>query len=248
MITLITDIDGTLLGDPVGLAGLNGFINSNMNAFRLVYATGRNYDEFMDAVENGGLIEPEAVVLATGSEVRFRSAGAYKIDTDWSARMGATGFNPARIMRALGGIKGLMLQPVILPNKVSYVFTENDYTGITAAVYEKLAEAGLDTRLIASHSYYLDVLPKGCDKGKAAQFVCERNGIDLYDVVVAGDSENDLDLLLAFYHGIMVGNARRELREALEGRDIYRAKQGFAAGVLEGLKHFIADNKLRLEP
>ncbi|MGD0566730.1 MAG: HAD-IIB family hydrolase, partial [Candidatus Goldiibacteriota bacterium] len=92
--------------------------------------------------------------------------------------------------------------------------------------------------VITSHGIYLDILPENCDKGKAARYTAEKFGITEDDVVVAGDSGNDVDMFSSFTKGIIVGNAREEMTAVLKDSGHYRAKAHYASGVLEGLIHY----------
>lgn len=56
-------------------------------------------------------------------------------------------------------------------------------------------------------------------------------------VVVSGDSGNDVDMFIPPFRGIIVGNADADLR-VLAGPHVYQAQARYAAGVLEGLQHW----------
>ena len=56
---------------------------------------------------------------------------------------------------------------------------------------------------------------------------------------MAGDSANDLDMFVAPFKGIVVGNAEAVLRDlATQHEYIYQARATHAAGVLEGLRYW----------
>jgi sucrose-phosphate synthase len=61
-------------------------------------------------------------------------------------------------------------------------------------------------------------------------------------VIVAGDSGNDRSMFDAYAYGVVVGNAKPELKQLQEelGSDtaVYFAERSYAAGVLEGLRHY----------
>ena len=59
-------------------------------------------------------------------------------------------------------------------------------------------------------------------------------------VIVAGDSGNDATMFDEGFRGIIVANAKPEL-QALRGPRIYRAAQSYAAGVIEGLDHWLVE-------
>ena len=100
-----------------------------------------------------------------------------------------------------------------------------------------LADASIDAELIYSSKRDLDVLPAGVNKGSAARYVVESLGIQREHIIVCGDSENDLSMFRHGFRGVVVGNAHEELR-SLNDENVHQAKQGYAAGVLEGLERW----------
>jgi hydroxymethylpyrimidine pyrophosphatase-like HAD family hydrolase len=57
------------------------------------------------------------------------------------------------------------------------------------------------------------------------------------DVLVFGDSGNDLELRGQGFRGTIVANALPELRDAV-GRDVYHSPRPFADGVLDGIAYW----------
>jgi hydroxymethylpyrimidine pyrophosphatase-like HAD family hydrolase len=58
------------------------------------------------------------------------------------------------------------------------------------------------------------------------------------DVLVFGDTGNDVDLFAQGFRGTVVGNALPELADARAARDAYRSPLRHAAGVLDGVRHW----------
>ncbi len=61
---------------------------------------------------------------------------------------------------------------------------------------------------------FIDILPSGWDKGKAVLFLVEHLGLGLDEVVVFGDSDNDLAMLAAVPNSVTVANAVPEVAAA----------------------------------
>lgn len=61
---------------------------------------------------------------------------------------------------------------------------------------------------------FIDVLPQGWDKGKAVLYLAECLGIAPDEVVVFGDSDNDLAMLAAVPNSVTVANATPEIAAA----------------------------------
>jgi hydroxymethylpyrimidine pyrophosphatase-like HAD family hydrolase len=100
-----------------------------------------------------------------------------------------------------------------------------------------MAALGQSATLIYSSNRDLDVLPADAHKGAAAAFLARTWKIDPRRVIVAGDSGNDASMFLMGYRGIIVGNAQPELR-AVAAPFLYHAQLPYAAGVLEGIRHW----------
>jgi hydroxymethylpyrimidine pyrophosphatase-like HAD family hydrolase len=104
----------------------------------------------------------------------------------------------------------------------------------------------------------LDVLPERATKLHAVQFLMQKKDFALADTVFAGDSGNDLPVLISPLHSVLVANAADEIKkqamhEAQEEKEIdalYIAKGDFhsmngnySAGILEGLAYFIPETE-----
>ncbi len=55
---------------------------------------------------------------------------------------------------------------------------------------------------------------------------------------MCGDSGNDLSMFARGFRGVVVGNAQQELK-SMTHPDIYHSDRSFAAGVMEGLEHWL---------
>jgi hydroxymethylpyrimidine pyrophosphatase-like HAD family hydrolase len=92
----------------------------------------------------------------------------------------------------------------------------------------------------------LDLLPAGVAKDFAIRYLHDHTGVHSEDLVYAGDSGNDLAAMLTGFKVVVVGNATPGLRERLTDRGgelgildrLFFAEASFAAGVLEGCRHF----------
>ena len=58
----------------------------------------------------------------------------------------------------------------------------------------------------------VDVLPRRANKRHAIAFLAKRGGFGSSDVLFAGDSGNDLDVLLSPYPAVLVANADADVR------------------------------------
>lgn len=235
---LIADLDSTLLGDDAALCEFAEWHRPRRGWLKLVYASGRRHESLLDAVRQAPLPPPEALISGVGTDVRRFNNGLPL--ADWSEHL-AYGWSPERVRAALSRFSQLQLQPDEFqsPLKVSYHARR-----LRPAQLEWLRSAlraqRVHAELIYSSDRDLDVLPRGANKGAAAAYLLRRWRWPAGQVLVAGDSGNDLALFQQGFRGIVVANAHRELK-ALAGPRIYQSPFPFAGGVLDGLRHWLGE-------
>ena len=228
---LVSDLDGTLLGDVDALQAFLLWHQATTRRCRLVYATGRLIDDARRVVEAEGLPAPDAIISGVGTEIAF---GAGPPIADWPVvEEGA--WHSARVREALSHMADLELQPAAFQSawKVSY-YAHRLTVSRLRQIETELKLAGLQANVLYSSGRDLDVLPGGIDKGSAARWLADQWKIPPQQVIACGDSGNDLPLFKQGFLGVVVENALPELRE-LTGPGIYHARMGFAAGVVEGM-------------
>jgi sucrose-6F-phosphate phosphohydrolase len=230
---LVSDLDGTLLGDDAALARFRDWLAPRRDRERLVYASGRHLDSIQSLVAEGTLPRPDALISAVGTEIHDPDGDAV---AGWSDRF--AGWDAGLVRDALRSFRWLLPQPAEFqtPTKVSYEvegLTESD----RATIGRTLDEAGLRITIVYSGGRFLDILPATAGKGMATRFLAERWGIDADDILAFGDSGNDTELLTSGFHGTMVANAQPELRLAVDGL-VYQSPMPFADGVIDGIRHW----------
>jgi sucrose-phosphate synthase len=247
---LVTDIDGTLIGDRATTRALReavlaerALIEARGGKLFWAIATGRHIaDTCKVLVEHGFLpTDFDVLITAVGAELHLRGEGAHHEfpvvpHAGYHARLSTSGFDPHAVKQALAPLPFLEFQPdhEQVPYKVSY-FAE-DTEANQRAVADALATLSFSTCTVWSHDLYLDIAPHNGAKGGAVHHLIEEWQLDSDAVVAAGDSGNDHSMLERNWPAIVVGNAQRALR-GLRGRPgVYFARRDFAAGVLEGLR------------
>jgi sucrose-6F-phosphate phosphohydrolase len=234
---LVSDLDGTLLGDTIALKEFAAWRRHAGTQMRIVYSSGRFLRSVRESIKAFGLPAPDAVICGVGTEIHdFRETDAA---LDWPVRL--EGWNPDIIKATCLDHGKLTLQPgqFLSPHKLSFYGMDLEEAYLKR-LRLALSAAGQAVTMVYSSRRDLDVLPRGVNKGTAAAFLAQRWGMEPSDVIVAGDSGNDLAMFEEGFPGIIVGNAQSELRR-FQGRNAYHATRHFAAGVLEGLRHWRAD-------
>ena len=100
----------------------------------------------------------------------------------------------------------------------------------------RATEALGDECLVNPHGPHpsADVTVKGADKGDAVRGVAAALGVTIEDTYAFGDGINDLTMIVAAGHGIAMGNAVDELKEAAE----YVTADIDKDGVALAMEHF----------
>jgi hydroxymethylpyrimidine pyrophosphatase-like HAD family hydrolase len=119
--------------------------------------------------------------------------------------------------------------------RVSYDMDPHVFDSGAVQVVEDL---GAD--VLISDNRFFDVLPRGISKGPSLLKLIDHLGVPRNSVLAAGDTLNDLSMLVAGTPAVAVGGAEDALLSALpaDAPHIHRAKAVGAAGILEAIAAF----------
>jgi len=233
---LATDLDGTFAGgSPDDRRRLQALLAGHPDAL-LIYVTGRSVAATRELMAEAALPAPDVLIADVGTTVvrgtDFSPVSALEreIEARWPG---------GDVVRArLEGLDIVVEQPLDVRRRVSY------WLAAGAAMETALARVGerldeLSVEVIGSADTYIDVLPAGVNKGTTLRRVLAWLDRPERDVVVAGDTLNDLALFETGLRGVVVGNGEPGLIERVAGwAHVYVAAGHGAAGILEGLGHF----------
>jgi len=227
---LVSDVDSTLTDDA---EALRRFVETVRQSHRLRVVLNSSRPRrsveatLLDWPDN---FMPHGMITAMGTEVAVEGRGI----AAWTEQF--AGFDRRPIDAVMARLGYPPHDPhVQTPYKASVAVPAGDDV---RRARDALAETGLDLQIVASGQSDFDVLPPGAGKGPATRFIAERLGVDLARVMVAGDSGNDVAMFEVSDRGIVVGNARTELREAVDPSRAYLAQAHHADGVLEGMRRW----------
>jgi sucrose-phosphate synthase len=113
-----------------------------------------------------------------------------------------------------------------------------------ADLYKFLDDRKLRVKILLTENKYLDVLPFRASKGNAVRYLSYKWKIPLENIITAGNSGNDKDMLTGKTRGIVVANYSPELEELKNNRSIYFAKTPLSQGVLEGILYYERERKV----
>lgn len=233
---LISDIDNTLLGDERGLRELIELLRRHSEQMAFGIATGRNIDSAVKILKKWQVPIPDVLITSVGSEIHYWPS--QRLDLGWSHHISYQWRRDA-LEAFFNQVPGLTLQAA--ENQREFKLSYNVDPALMPSIkelYKQLRQTRLKAKLIYSHGSFLDILPERASKGQAIRYLAYKWGLPLKQFVVAGDSGNDEAMLVGDTLGVVVGNHSPEL-EYMRGLDqVYFAQAHYAAGIVEGLRHY----------
>ena len=239
----VTDLDNTLIGDDIALKSLNQYLASHRQQFnsKIVYETGRSLYLYRLLAKVKSLLAPDALITSVGTEMYFNPDEDI-FDPEWAAIL-SQGWNREAIVDITSNFQELQFQPKSEQNpyKISYYLAQAVVAEVLPRLKASLLARGYEVKLIYSAGQDLDLLPQNSTKGLAVQFLRRKWDITALETIVCGDSGNDISMFIGSEKGIIVGNAKPELLQWYQenkNETLYLAQSCYAAGIIEGLKHF----------
>jgi len=235
---LATDLDGTFIGDDDAMHDLWDDL-AEAGIF-VAFSTGRHLPSIEAFyAEKDASHRADACLCMVGTEIWHRNSDGYRRDHEWSAVISEAWDKP-KIETILQSTPGTTIQDDEWqsPFKSSYFLTD-DVDRRLAEIRERLDRDGLRAKIVYSAGRFLDLLPIRSGKGEAVQYLVNGLSISPREVVTAGDTGNDLDMMrpeLGF-RSVAVGNATEELRN-YRVPNVYHARLRHATGIREGLVHY----------
>lgn len=232
---IITDLDNTLTGDDEGLAEFVQILKDNTH-IGFGIATGRTLENALPLIRELELPTPDLIESGVGTELHYGKD--LTEDGSWQKQIGYH-WKREEIQNVLDQIPGLFRQPDKnqTPFKVSYDYDPEKAPRVRR-IRRILREAGLRGNVILSHGMYLDVIPVRGGSGNTMRHVAYKWGFPAEQILVAGDSGNDEDMLKGRTLGVVVGNHSPELDKLRKHPRIYFAQAAHARGIIEGIHYY----------
>ncbi|WP_321325699.1 PfkB family carbohydrate kinase [Thiomicrorhabdus sp.] len=277
---LCTDMDRTVIPNGMQQEALNARENltqfCDLPSVSLVYVTGRHLGLMQQAVTEYQLPQADFAITDVGTRIYHYknhqwhpiTAWEKEIDQDWQNP--DLKVEPKQIYDLLSSIPGLSLQEFEKQNshKISFYIdlqTLDEQTCLTE-VKKQLAPLKIQTNLIwsideTSNTGLLDILPPKANKLHAIQFLQEYLGYSAQEVVFAGDSGNDLEVLISPIQSVLVANSTPELKQQAltlakqrgTEQQFYQANNrgsnngNYSSGVLQGVMHYCPEFKSKID-
>lgn len=199
---------------------------------RLAFVTGRGLQTVIPLLNDPVIPSPDYIICDVGATVVYGYTLRPIEPLQGEIRMKWPGTK--RVLDLLEDVEGLQYQHVPQHRRCSF-FVKDE--AVVNTVKNKVEELGFD--VIWSAGRFLDVLPQGVNKGSSLINLINLLGYDKEEVMVAGDTLNDLSMYQCGFRGVVVGNAEDKLRAAVaELPEIYCAETTGAGGILEAIEYF----------
>lgn len=106
--------------------------------------------------------------------------------------------------------------PAFIDWDIHKFLVAGDPEELKALEQQLLSALGDEVDIYLSAPWFLEVMPKGTNKGTGLQAICADAGIDIADAVAFGDSYNDIYMIQAAGTGVAMGNAEEAVKEAAD--------------------------------
>jgi len=269
-VLLCSDLDRTLIPNGVDEESANArgvfYQLIQRHEINLAYVSGRDKGLIQEAIKGYALPMPNYAVGDVGASIYEIKQGQWQYCQGWEDEISGdwNGFNHDQLGALFLDFNTLELQESKKQSRYKlsyYVSIDVNKDALIDSMSKRLVENGIRASLIWSideekNIGLLDVLPQCATKYHAIRFLMSRHRFSEEDTVFAGDSGNDLPVLVSGLQSVLVRNAsdnvRNEALTALKAKGLesklYLAKGDFmgmngnySAGVLEGLSYFMPD-------
>lgn len=229
---LATDLDGTFLaGSTEDKQRLYQLINAHPE-IKLAFVTGRGLEVVLPILDDPTIPIPDYIICDVGGTiVDGRSLQSLQplqaeIDQRWPGE--------AVVAEAMAGFTGIERQEVPQQRRCSYFC---DAAAVTADIHQAAADLGCE--VLFSAQRYLDILPGHVSKGSTLSALVTHLEHPMDEVLVAGDTLNDLSMYQHGFKGVCVGASEAALLAATDDLpQVLQSARPGCGGILEALAHF----------
>lgn len=235
---------------------------------KLTYVTGRHKKMIQVAIEQFQLPTPDFVIADVGATIYEIQNSKWLRYLDWDKKI-ATDWQKQThqdIAPFLSDLKQCRLQEDEKqgPCKLSYYIPlDTEIEPLMDEIQLRMKSNGIQAHIVwsvdeAAQIGLLDILPLSANKRKAIEFLMQRQFYNINNTVFAGDSGNDLDVLISPLKSILVANARSNFKQTVKRKaeiagfkdalyiaqgDFVNMNGNYAAGIIEGIFHYFPELK-----
>lgn len=234
-VLLATDLDGTFLaGSVTDRRQLYRLIETHPDV-RTAWVTGRGIETVLPLLSDPLMPVPDYLVCDVGATI-VATADMQPLQPLQSS-IEARWPGEKAVVEAMAQFDALIRQDVPQQRRCSYYCEPGDLLRLRPAI-ERQARL-LNCDVLYSADRYLDILPHGTNKGSTLLALTEHMGIARSQVLVAGDTMNDLSMYELGFKGVCVGASEPALLDATRAMpDVMHSNLIGCAGILAALGHF----------
>ncbi len=257
---LATDLDRTLIPNGNHKKDESAYKNIKQilrdNDISVIYVTGRRKEQIISAMKKYDLPKPIFCVANVGTEIFKYSEGRLTHDKNWENELKKEWKEKSRetIKNVLKNVEEIWPQEETTSNQFKqsyYADVKEDKKQILDKIKDYLEKTSIPFEITYSidanrNIAQIDVMPPTANKKNALSFVLKE--IKANDVIVSGDSGNDLAMLTGEWKSVLVKNAKEEVKkEYFEKTEHKKSKRyiadgketafngNYAAGILEAM-------------
>lgn len=234
---IFTDIDQTLLGDGATLSEFCDTIRRVRKRVIFGIVSGRRFDSALAVLKKHGVPAPDVLISGLGTRIHYGSG--LSEDRHWSDHIDHD-WNYPRIRRVLDGLPGLKLQERDKQSrfKISY-FYDAEHAPAPEEITATLHQNELNANVIVSFGQFLDIVPPRASKGQALRYAALRLDIPFEQILVAGGSGADEDMIRGNAMAVVVANRHgEELSDLVDLERVYFSEHAHASGLLDAINHY----------
>ena len=229
---LATDLDGTFLGGTsLHKQQLYELVGNN-SEIKIVFVTGRGLETVIPLLSDSLIPNPHFIIgdvgatIVNGHTLEPIEPLQQDIEKKWPGSI--------KVLDCLKDISGLQYQEVPQQRRCSFLLSNENMLG---EIRSRVNQLGCD--IIYSAGKYLDVLAKNVNKGSSLTSLVNHLEVRASDILVAGDTMNDLAMYQCGFKGVIVGDAEEALIESTKHiKNIYRTEISGAGGIIMGMEYF----------
>ncbi|AMK77048.1 MULTISPECIES: HAD-IIB family hydrolase [Methylomonas] len=275
-ILICTDLDRTLLpngNQPESAGAREAFARLvSRPEVTLAYVSGRHLGLVEDAIREYCLPTPDWVIGDVGTTIYRAPDGKWEHWDSWEENIASDwrGLTAKDLRPWFEDMSDLRLQEDAKQNRYKLSFYLSLLCDVEILRQEMVRR--LDARSLAASLIYsvdeatstglLDVLPARATKLHAVEFLMRHQGFNLHNTVFAGDSGNDLPVIVSRIPSVLVANAdsavivqaQKQVCQRGNEAAFYLARGGFlrmngnyCAGILEGIAYFFPFTRYWME-
>ncbi|MBF0445898.1 MAG: glycosyltransferase [Magnetococcales bacterium] len=234
---IFSDVDHSLLGDHDALKTFNNLINQNRRCTTFGIATARSLKSALTVIRKHEIPMPDVLITSLGTDIIY--VPQLVSDTAWRWHINHL-WTPMEVQRVISDMPGLTMQGESEQGRFKISYEYDFETAPTLSEINSLLHQNDQTvNVILSSNNVLDIVPIRASKGQALRYFADQWEIPLQNIMAAGGSGADEDMITGNTIGVVVANRFHEELSKLVDRDrIFFAQSTHAAGILEAIEHF----------